>query len=212
MSARKYIIIPEYRPLYAMAKCFGPLHGPLMQPCPTPIDIIGKLLLQSGSEKLTIYEVKKDPDHTNKMLPPVLLTLDNYRLPYEEIANMKEDEPDISLTKVSDDTGTEVSPTFVKTPANDENVESINEVSNDSSENIETASDNTNETEETPAASDDTEITESDSEEPKAVEVKNESTPTTNNQDYTHMTRNQRREARRAAMEAAMKAKEEQKN
>lgn len=88
---RKFILIPEYRPLYAMAKCFGPTHGPLSKPCPTPVDIIGQLLLQKGKDAITIYETKYD-DKGNTM-PPLMLTLDNYKLPYEEIAGIKEDAP-----------------------------------------------------------------------------------------------------------------------
>ena len=64
---RKFILIPEYRPLYAMAKCFGPTHGPLSKPCPTPVDIIGQLLLQKGNDSITIYETKYD-DKGNTML------------------------------------------------------------------------------------------------------------------------------------------------
>lgn len=80
---RKYIIIPEYVPLYAMQKCYGPTHGPLTQPCPTPVDIIGQLLKQTGTSKMTIYEVIKE---ANGFSTPVHLTLENYRLPYAEIA------------------------------------------------------------------------------------------------------------------------------
>ena len=69
---RKYIVIPEYRPLYAMQECYGPTHGPLKQPCLTPLAVIRKLLLQTG-----------------KYSEPVRLTLDNYMLPYDEIKNGK---------------------------------------------------------------------------------------------------------------------------
>lgn len=95
MDARKYIIVTEYKPLYAMAECWGPTHGPLNEPCPVPIDIIGKLLMQTGKEAVNIYEVKKDPK--GNMLPWVKLTLDNYRKPYEEIAGIEEELPDTSL-------------------------------------------------------------------------------------------------------------------
>ena len=96
MDARKYIIVPEYKPLYAMAECWGQTHGPLNEPCPVPIDIIGKLLLQTGKDAVNIYEVKKDPK-SGDMLPWVKLTLDNYRKPYEEIAGIEEELPDTSL-------------------------------------------------------------------------------------------------------------------
>lgn len=80
---RKYILIPEYRPLFAMARCYGKTHGPLDRPTPVPIDIIGGLLSQRGQDKLTVYETKILPDGSSAS--PVLLTLENYKLPYEEI-------------------------------------------------------------------------------------------------------------------------------
>ena len=83
--ANKYIIIPDYKPLYAMRYCFGPTHGPLEKPCPTPIDVIGKLLLQSGNEKLNIFEVKVDPVSRKTIGDPVKLTLNNYKKSYDEI-------------------------------------------------------------------------------------------------------------------------------
>lgn len=94
---RKFILIPEYAPLYAMKKCFGPTHGPLTKPTPTPVDIIGQLLLQTGKEKVTIYEVI--PEGANvypsvrgmRFSDPVQLTVSNYRLPYEEICGKKPD-------------------------------------------------------------------------------------------------------------------------
>lgn len=85
---RKYIVIPEYRPLYAMQECYGPTHGPLKQPCLTPLAVIRKLLMQTGNESLTVMEVTKD-EKTGKYSEPVRLTLDNYMLPYDEIKNGK---------------------------------------------------------------------------------------------------------------------------
>lgn len=82
MSQSKYIIVPGYAPLYAMRECFGPEHSPLTKPTPTPIPVIGKLLLQSGKEKVDIYEVVQQGKHWSE---PVLLTLENYRKPYREI-------------------------------------------------------------------------------------------------------------------------------
>lgn len=81
-NTRKYILIPEYRPLWAMRRCFGPTHGPLSEPCPTALDIIGDLLRQTGKEALTIFEV---PNPKERKGDPVRLTLDNYTLPYDEI-------------------------------------------------------------------------------------------------------------------------------
>lgn len=88
--ARKYIIIPEYAPLYAMRDCFGPTHGPLVKPNLTPVDIIGKLFKQSGNEKVTIFEVIKNPDGT--FSTPVQLNPKNYRMSYQEIAGITEKE------------------------------------------------------------------------------------------------------------------------
>lgn len=87
---RKYILIPEYRPLFAMARCYGKTHGPLDRPTPVPIDIIGGLLSQRGQDKLTVYETKILPDGSSAS--PVLLTLENYKLPYEEIVGKPNEE------------------------------------------------------------------------------------------------------------------------
>lgn len=108
---RKYILIPEPRPLYAMHRCFGPTHGPLSRPCLTPIDVIGELLKQSGDEKLTIYEVLMNEDRTTS--EPVQLTLTNYKLPYAEImANpLKPGQTVVNRAPRS------VAPTFVIPPA-----------------------------------------------------------------------------------------------
>ena len=84
---RKYILIPEYRPLYAMRRCWGQTHGPLTKPCPVPVDVIGELLSQTGSEAVTIYEVKLNPDGSTTA--PIQLTPENYMKPYDEIAGIK---------------------------------------------------------------------------------------------------------------------------
>lgn len=112
MSARKYILIPEYRPLYAMARCWGPLHGPLTKPTPTPIDVIGELLQQTGNEQVTIYETKPDPEHPHQMLPHIRLTRDNYMLPYDEIAGRTQSAK--SMEEVPVTTPTPVEPTIVE--------------------------------------------------------------------------------------------------
>ena len=84
---RKYILIPEYRPLYAMRRCWGQTHGPLTKPCPVPVDVIGELLSQTGSEAVTIYEVKLNPDGSTTA--PIQLTPENYMKSYDEIAGIK---------------------------------------------------------------------------------------------------------------------------
>lgn len=78
---RKYIIIPEYKPLYAMAKCFGPTHGPLNKPTPVPVDIIKLLLMQDRAP--VIFEVV--PQANGVYSDPVQLYIDNYNLPYDAL-------------------------------------------------------------------------------------------------------------------------------
>lgn len=81
----KYIIVPNYCPLYAMSKCFGPTHGPLTKPCPTPVDIIRELLLQTGVEQVHIYEVGYDVAKRATYGEPVRLTMSNYQTPYDQL-------------------------------------------------------------------------------------------------------------------------------
>lgn len=81
----KYIIVPNYCPLYAMSKCFGPTHGPLTKPCPTPVDIIRELLLQTGVEQVHIYEVGYDAAKRTTYGEPVRLTMSNYQIPYDQL-------------------------------------------------------------------------------------------------------------------------------
>lgn len=97
-NARKYILIPEFKPLFAMAKCFGPTRGPLEKPCPTPITVIGDLLRQDGRDKITVHEVIKEGKGWST---PVELTLDNYTLPYEEIAAGKKHTPESRQERVT---------------------------------------------------------------------------------------------------------------
>ena len=89
--ARKIIQIPEFIPLWAMKRCWGPTHGPLA-PTPVPIDVIGELLKQGAPNTPTIYEVKPNPKGRGFM-NPVRLTLKNYTLPYDDIVGGKT-EPD----------------------------------------------------------------------------------------------------------------------
>lgn len=81
----KYIIVPNYCPLYAMSKCYGPTHGPLTKPCPTPVDIIRELLLQTGVEQVHIYEVGYDAAKRTTYGEPVRLTMSNYQIPYDQL-------------------------------------------------------------------------------------------------------------------------------
>ncbi|MCM1295038.1 MAG: hypothetical protein NC311_05805 [Muribaculaceae bacterium] len=109
-NTRKYILIPDYKPLWAMAKCFGPTHGPLTEPCPTTLDIIGQLLRQDGKDALTIMEVLNP--RTNPGSEPVKLTLDNYTLPYEDILRGVKVEK--TVTKPVTNAGQPVKPTITE--------------------------------------------------------------------------------------------------
>ena len=108
--ARKYILIPNYAPLYAMQKCYGPTQAPLTKPTLTPVDIIGQLMNQTGRERVTIYEVVKTPTGFST---PVQLTKANYRLPYEQIAGVKEETPVVKIDEPKETTKKEFVPTEV---------------------------------------------------------------------------------------------------
>lgn len=100
-SMMKYILVPEYRPLFAMAKIFGPTHGPLQKPTAAPVEIIGQLLLQDGQEKVTVFEVGYDPTQRKTFGKPVQLTRANYMIPYEEL--IKDSMPEVKEDKVTTD-------------------------------------------------------------------------------------------------------------
>ena len=108
--ARKYILIPNYAPLYAMQKCYGPTQAPLTKPTLTPVDIIGQLMNQTGRERVTIYEVVKTPTGFST---PVQLTKTNYRLPYEQIAGIKEETPVVKIDEPKETPKKEFVPTEV---------------------------------------------------------------------------------------------------
>lgn len=214
---RKYILIPEYRPLWAMKECFGPTHGPLSEPCPTPLDIIGKLLRQSGDDKVTIMEVVKEGTGFST---PVQLTLDNYTLPYKEIAAgnsvkkseviiVKPDEPKevapvITSTKESSDPGSVVDDTEPAIPQGEVDSAGPSDDKNEADPDMDETTvviaedgneDETDETTETPAAVD------SDTE----TQEYGVTAPSQERDPYAGMTKSQRRAARRAA-EAAKNA------
>ncbi len=97
-STTKLIIIPEYKPLYAMRKCFGPPMGPLLKPCPTPIDIIGELIKQAPPQDLTVMEVV--PLGGGKYSDPVQLHSNNYMLSYDEIKDGKVQDTPVKVENV----------------------------------------------------------------------------------------------------------------
>lgn len=98
-STTKLIIIPEYKPLYAMRKCFGPPMGPLLKPCPTPIDVVGDLIKQAPPQDLTVMEVV--PLGGGKYSDPVRLHPNNYMLSYEEIRDGKIQDTPVKVESVS---------------------------------------------------------------------------------------------------------------
>lgn len=114
----KYIIVPNYCPLYAMAKCFGPTHGPLTKPCPTPVDIIRELLLQTGAEKVHIYEVGYDVQKRTTYGEPVQLNMNNYKTPYEQLIRTSDSKYDVGeIVPEEIVTSTVVTPTVITADA-----------------------------------------------------------------------------------------------
>lgn len=114
----KYIIVPNYCPLYAMAKCFGPTHGPLTKPCPTPVDIIRELLLQTGTEKVHIYEVGYDIQKKTTYGEPVQLNMNNYKIPYEQLIRKSDSEYEVGEVVTEEVvTSTVVTPTIITAEA-----------------------------------------------------------------------------------------------
>lgn len=114
----KYIIVPNYCPLYAMAKCFGPTHGPLTKPCPTPVDIIRELLLQTGAEKVHIYEVGYDVQKRTTYGEPVQLNMNNYKTPYEQLIRTSDSRYDVGeIVPEEIVTSTVVTPTVITADA-----------------------------------------------------------------------------------------------
>lgn len=198
----KYILIPEYAPLYAMHSCFGPEHGPLSQPIRTPIDVIGGLLQQTGREKVTVYEVIPT-DKPKVFSDPVKLTLENYRLPYAEIAGMDPADEGKAIVMKEPTTVTPVVTEPVVVPSSPVVEEPENSVV-ETTEDIK--NDEAKEEEVTPVADpivNDVPETETPVVDTETVEVKTESTPNP----YAGMTKAERRAARRAAAaEAAEKA------
>ena len=117
---RKYIIVPEYAPLYALRKCFGPTKGPLSRPTQVPIDLIGELLHQTGKEKVSIFEVIPEGKGFSE---PVQLTLTNYTLPYEEIVGKTPDLEDTVIVAVEDQPPAAVEPVVVSSAPEEEESE-----------------------------------------------------------------------------------------
>lgn len=73
---KKYIIVPEFVPLYAMRKVFGPQTGPIRKPIAVDTEIIRQLLHQKPPVKM--YEVQLTNAKLLTYDKKVELTKDNY--------------------------------------------------------------------------------------------------------------------------------------
>lgn len=200
---RKYILIPEYRPLYAMRHCWGPSYGPLWKPTLTPVDVIGELLLQSGNEKLSIFEVVK-LTNSNRFSEPVQLSLENYRLPYEEIvARSKQAEKpvhgDISVETPPQTEPTVSLPTLEDEDAADETVEEVPAAPADVTEDVDPME---------PLVEKIRENFGADAVVEESAKVTDETPKTDTENPYAGMTKAQRRAARRAARQAEQQTQE----
>lgn len=200
---RKYILIPEYRPLYAMRRCWGPSYGPLWKPTLTPVDVIGELLLQSGNEKLSIFEVVK-LTNSNRFSEPVQLSLENYRLPYEEIvARSKQTEKptngDISVETPPQTEPTVSLPTLEDDDSTNEAVEEVPTTPADKTEDIDPME---------PLVEKIRENFGADAVVEEPAKVDNETSNVNTENPYAGMTKAQRRAARRAARQAEQQAQE----
>ena len=200
---RKYILIPEYRPLYAMRHCWGPSYGPLWKPTLTPVDVIGELLLQSGNEKLSIFEVVK-LTNSNRFSEPVQLSLENYRLPYEEIvARSKQTEKpvhgDISVETPSQTEPTVSLPTLEDEDAADETVEEVPAAPADATEDVDPME---------PLVEKIRENFGADAVVEESAKVTDKTPKTDTENPYAGMTKAQRRAARRAARQAEQQTQE----
>lgn len=203
---RKYILIPEYRPLYAMRHCWGPSYGPLWKPTLTPVDVIGELLLQSGNEKLSIFEVVK-LTNSNRFSEPVQLSLENYRLPYEEIvARSKQTEKptngDISIEAPPQTEPTVSLPTIEDEDTSDETTETTGDdpaIPADKTEDVDPME---------PLVEKIRENFGADAVVEEPAKVDDEASNVNTENPYAGMTKAQRRAARRAARQAEQQAQE----
>jgi hypothetical protein len=91
---RKLIICKNHDDLFSLTKdpYIGVSRGPIRTPISVSVEVI-KLVLEQFNKpeihEVTILEERKWPKPTTIYSEPVLLTLENYALPYEEIAGTK---------------------------------------------------------------------------------------------------------------------------
>lgn len=73
---KKYVIIPDFIPLYAMRKVFGPQTGPIRKPIKVDTEIIRELLKQKPPVR--VFEVKLTNVKLGTYDDKIELTLQNY--------------------------------------------------------------------------------------------------------------------------------------
>lgn len=73
---KKYVIIPDFVPLYAMRKIFGPQTGPIRKPIKVDTEIIRELLKQKPPVR--VFEVKLTNVKLGTYDDKIELTLQNY--------------------------------------------------------------------------------------------------------------------------------------
>ena len=73
---KKYVIIPDFVPLYAMRKVFGPQTGPIRKPIKVDTEIIRELLKQKPPVR--VFEVKLTNVKLGTYDDKIELTLQNY--------------------------------------------------------------------------------------------------------------------------------------
>lgn len=73
---KKYVIIPDFVPLYVMRKVFGPQTGPIRKPIKVDTEIIRELLKQKP--QVRVFEVKLTNVKLGTYDDKIELTLQNY--------------------------------------------------------------------------------------------------------------------------------------
>lgn len=204
-GVRKLIMIPEYKPLFAMSKCFGPPHGPL-NPTLTPISVIGELIKQKPPYQLTVMEVVKVG---KEFSDPVQLTLENYMLPYDDIVAGKKQDTPAKIETVDENTDEVVQPTVIKNTAS---THTVHEVSDSVGVKVESETIDTVVNPQANPLAPDADTTD----DPKPETISTVTGTSTNDEEalstatiadpYAGMSKAERRAARRAEREAAAKA------
>lgn len=148
---KKNIIIPEFVPLYAMRKVFGPQTGPIRTPIAVDTAIIEELLDQRPPVK--VFEVKLTNTKTGAYSDKIELTKDNFDKNNWEAKTsepVKEEKVELPVVEVPQMSAEEViktapveEPTMVAT-------ETISETVNESKEEAVAGAAESNETDNAP--------------------------------------------------------------